>query len=129
MAQQAADQEAQARVRLSINLGFEMPRPATAQPPRKYVLSLEEFTNKIADAPKVVRDRLTRSYASWLTWWKSTTNSEDYQKFVCTQETDFLALLFHMYDSDTGGDEEEEGEASSDGKSRQLLTRELERQK
>ena len=39
------------------------------------------LANRGADIPEVA----ARSYASWLTWWKNTINSDDYMKYLSTQ--------------------------------------------
>ena len=39
----------------------------------------------LADLPTMVAERMSRSYASWLTWWKGTVNSDDYMKYLATQ--------------------------------------------
>ncbi|XP_067664459.1 coiled-coil domain-containing protein 87-like [Haliotis asinina] len=63
--------------------------------------------------PSVVADKMARTYASWLQWWKSTVTSDDYMKFLSTQETDFMGVLFHFYDSedDDGEDENDDGDS------------------
>lgn len=37
----------------------------------------------------MVAERMTRAYASWLTWWKGTLNSDDYMKFLATKVQNF----------------------------------------
>lgn len=59
------------------------------------------------DLPSFVQDKMARTYASWLQWWKSTITSDDYMKYLSTQETDYMAAVFHFYDSE---EEEEEDE-------------------
>lgn len=39
----------------------------------------------LADLPSLVAERMSRSYASWLAWWKGTINSDDYMKYLATQ--------------------------------------------
>ncbi|XP_052280455.1 coiled-coil domain-containing protein 87-like isoform X2 [Dreissena polymorpha] len=64
------------------------------------VTATEEF-------PSYVQDKVARTYASWLQWWKSTITSDDYLKYLSTQETDYMGAVFHFYDS---GDEDEDEE-------------------
>nr|CAB3228753.1 coiled-coil domain-containing protein 87-like [Phallusia mammillata] len=45
-------------------------------------------------------EKPSRAYASWLAWWKATITTDDYLKFLSTQETDFLGVIFHFYDSE-----------------------------
>lgn len=42
----------------------------------------------------------SRDYASWLAWWKATISTDDYFKFLSTQETDYLGVVFHFYNSE-----------------------------
>lgn len=37
------------------------------------------------DLPSFVQDKMARTYASWLLWWKSTITSDDYMKYLSTQ--------------------------------------------
>ncbi|MGH0116517.1 UNVERIFIED_CONTAM: hypothetical protein FKN15_009650 [Acipenser sinensis] len=59
------------------------------------------------DHPKP-EDTSSRAYKSWLQWWKSTVNSDDYLKYVSTKDSDYLGLVYHLYDSDESDDEENE---------------------
>ncbi|PIK61283.1 putative coiled-coil domain-containing protein, partial [Apostichopus japonicus] len=54
-------------------------------------------------------DRNARSYASWLAVEENTVSSEDYIKYLSTQESDYLGVVFHFYDH--------EGSTSIDDKS------------
>lgn len=74
----------------------------------------EQYVASIPDMPAAVMERLSRSYASWLQWWKSTINSDDYMKFISTQESDYLGAIFHFYNSDD--DEEDDLEAKAKAK-------------
>ncbi|XP_019810656.2 coiled-coil domain-containing protein 87 [Bos indicus] len=38
--------------------------------------------------------------ARWLNWWKSTLSVGDYFKYLTTQETDFLHVIFQMYEEE-----------------------------
>ena len=37
------------------------------------------------NVPTFVQDKMARTYASWLQWWKSTITSDDYMKYLSTQ--------------------------------------------
>ncbi|KAM5183205.1 coiled-coil domain-containing protein 87 [Callospermophilus lateralis] len=37
---------------------------------------------------------------SWLTWWKSTLSVDDYFKYLTNQETDFLHVIFQMFEEE-----------------------------
>ncbi|XP_053405914.1 uncharacterized protein LOC123566374 isoform X2 [Mercenaria mercenaria] len=63
------------------------------------------------DIPSFVQDKMARTYASWLLWWKSTITSDDYMKYLSTQETDYMAAVFHFYDSGEEDEDEDEGPA------------------
>ena len=60
-------------------------------------------------------DAQSRSFASWLNWWRSTVGSDDYMKFLSTQETDYLGVVFHFYNSDD--DDEDDDPAQTQSKS------------
>ncbi|KAB0407472.1 hypothetical protein E2I00_007644 [Balaenoptera physalus] len=38
--------------------------------------------------------------ASWLNWWKTTLSVGDYFKYLTTQQTDFLHVIFQMYEEE-----------------------------
>ncbi|KAL8616651.1 hypothetical protein ACOMHN_031633 [Nucella lapillus] len=65
-----------------------------------------------ASMPSFVADKMSRTYASWLQWWKSTVTSDDYMKYLSTLETDYMGVVFHFYDSEEGeSDDEDSGHA------------------
>nr|XP_020020318.1 coiled-coil domain-containing protein 87 [Castor canadensis] len=37
---------------------------------------------------------------SWLTWWKNTVSVDDYFNYLSSQETDYLHVIFHMYEEE-----------------------------
>ncbi|XP_053134410.1 coiled-coil domain-containing protein 87 [Hemicordylus capensis] len=39
-----------------------------------------------------------KAYASWLRWWRSTFNTDDFLKYISTRESDYLQVIFHLYD-------------------------------
>lgn len=61
--------------------------------------------------PKFVAEKMARTYASWLQWWKSTVTSDDYMKYLSTTENDYLGATFHFFDSDDEDEEDEESAA------------------
>ncbi|XP_015267397.1 PREDICTED: coiled-coil domain-containing protein 87 [Gekko japonicus] len=48
--------------------------------------------------------------ASWLRWWKTTFNTDDYLTYISTKDSDYLQVVFHLYDYDREEEEEEEEE-------------------
>ena len=55
--------------------------------------------------------KATPAYTTWSNTWNSTVNTEDYLKYVSRTESDYLRLIYHLYDSE-GSDSEEEKEAT-----------------
>ena len=55
----------------------------------------------------------SRSFSSWLNWWRNTVGTDDYMKFLSTQETDYLGVVFHFYNSDDDDDEEDAAQTQS----------------
>ncbi|MBN3290735.1 CCD87 protein, partial [Polypterus senegalus] len=53
-------------------------------------------------------DTSSRAYTSWLQWWKSNINTDDYLKYISTKDSDYLGVVFHFYNSDDSDDEEDE---------------------
>ncbi|RNA18146.1 coiled-coil domain-containing 87-like isoform X1, partial [Brachionus plicatilis] len=41
-----------------------------------------------------------KEFNVWLRWWKTYLSSEDYIKYLTTQTSDYLGLIFHLYDQD-----------------------------
>ncbi|XP_071795069.1 coiled-coil domain-containing protein 87-like [Asterias amurensis] len=74
----------------------------------------------------LVDDRTARSYASWLAWWKNTISSDDYTKYLSTQETDFLGVVFHMYEKDQ--EDSDAGKTEKDVLSSSKMAKQRERQ-
>lgn len=48
----------------------------------------------------------SRVYNSWLVWWKSVVNTDDYMKYVSTQDLDYLKVIYHLYNSDSEDEEQ-----------------------
>ncbi|KAL5259037.1 hypothetical protein ACHWQZ_G009491 [Mnemiopsis leidyi] len=57
-------------------------------------------TNNFKVPAEVKSSREGKSYTNWLQWWKSIMSAEDYQKYLSIRESDYLALIFHLYDSE-----------------------------
>ncbi|RUS82792.1 hypothetical protein EGW08_009456 [Elysia chlorotica] len=58
--------------------------------------------------PSSMAEKMNRTYASWLQWWKSTVTSDDYMKYLSTLETDYMGAVFHFYDSEEDSESEDE---------------------
>ncbi|CAH2277403.1 Hypothetical predicted protein [Pelobates cultripes] len=43
---------------------------------------------------------------SWLTWWKSLVNFDDYMKYISTKDLDYLKVIYHLYNSDSEDEEQ-----------------------
>ncbi|XP_051976551.1 coiled-coil domain-containing protein 87 [Xyrauchen texanus] len=63
-----------------------------------------ERTERAANRKRPV-DVTTRAYRAWFQWWKCQLSLDDYLNYISNQDSDYLSVLFHLYDSD---DEEEE---------------------
>lgn len=69
---------------------------------------LEEVIDTAATPNLPVRKNLTKKgRASWLKWWKNTFNTDDYLKYISTKDSDYLQVIFHLYDYDKEEEEEE----------------------
>ena len=53
-----------------------------------------------------------RAYHSWLAWWKSVLSVDDFKRYLKGQESDYLGLVYHLYNSDSDSEEEEIREAA-----------------
>ncbi|XP_074605915.1 coiled-coil domain-containing protein 87-like [Acropora palmata] len=69
----------------------------------------------------------SKSYNSWLAWWRSTITTDDFLKYLSTQENDFMSLLFHLYDSDNEDDNDEDGDEARPDTVQMALMREREK--
>ncbi|XP_067111138.1 coiled-coil domain-containing protein 87 [Osmerus mordax] len=66
---------------------------------------------KRCDGPvdhKKPTDINSRAYNAWLQWWKTNLTLEDYLQYISKQDSDYLGVVFHLYDSDDADDEEDE---------------------
>ncbi|XP_077185176.1 coiled-coil domain-containing protein 87 [Paroedura picta] len=62
---------------------------------------LEEVIDTITTPNLPVRKNLSKKQrASWLKWWKATFNVDDYLKYISTKDSDYLQVIFHLYDYD-----------------------------
>ena len=48
-----------------------------------------------------------RQYQTWLAWWKSTISTADFYRFLMKKQTDYLGLIYHLYNSDSDSEIEE----------------------
>ncbi|XP_028407068.1 coiled-coil domain-containing protein 87-like isoform X2 [Dendronephthya gigantea] len=63
--------------------------------------------------------KASKSYNSWLAWWRSTINIDDYFKYLSTQDNDYLSLTYHLYESDDS-DSENDGDKDRKPNAREL---------
>lgn len=74
--------------------------------------AIEDFPSEVYNQQQgdslLHSDFLARAYSSWLAWWKQTVNTDDYLKYLSTQESDYMKTIFHLYDSDEDEDDEDE---------------------
>ncbi|PAA69407.1 hypothetical protein BOX15_Mlig026599g1 [Macrostomum lignano] len=102
------------------------PRPGSRAPAPRYAMQMGDFQRNVLEMPKAVQERALRSYQSWLALWREELSPEDYKRYLATQETDYLGLVFHMYDSEDDEDEEAIERQRQEAERRQ---RDAERQK
>ncbi|XP_053575230.1 coiled-coil domain-containing protein 87 [Bombina bombina] len=62
--------------------------------------------NKSTEQPVTLDKEATRICNSWLVWWKSVVNVDDYIKYLSTQDVDYLKVIYHLY-SDESEEEEQ----------------------
>ncbi|XP_048010980.1 coiled-coil domain-containing protein 87 isoform X2 [Megalobrama amblycephala] len=72
--------------------------------PNPYSISHRERTERAANRKRPV-DATTRVYRAWFQWWRCQLSVDDYLNYISNQDSDYLSVLFHLYDSD---DEEAE---------------------
>ncbi|XP_056312352.1 coiled-coil domain-containing protein 87 [Danio aesculapii] len=75
--------------------------------PNPYNISHRERMERNVNK-KRPEDVTTRAYRAWFQWWKCQLSLDDYLDYISTQDSDYLSVLFHLYDSDDGDDEEAE---------------------
>ncbi|KAM4676010.1 LOW QUALITY PROTEIN: coiled-coil domain-containing protein 87 [Discoglossus pictus] len=54
---------------------------------------------KSAEQPLSLDKEDAKICNSWHVWWKSIINSDDYMKFLSTQDVDYLKVIYHLYSS------------------------------
>ncbi|XP_012942801.1 coiled-coil domain-containing protein 87 isoform X2 [Aplysia californica] len=69
---------------------------------------MNQMMTSVEGMPNIVADKMSRTYASWLQWWKSTVSSDDYMKYLSTLESDYMGAVFHFYDSGEESESEDE---------------------
>ncbi|XP_030629122.1 coiled-coil domain-containing protein 87 [Chanos chanos] len=95
-------------------------------PVLKGQIRLDMSHKKRTDIPedhKRPMDMTSHAYATWLKWWKSNLSPDDYLTYVSNQDSDYLSVIFHLYDSVDSDDEEDER-----NRLLQLQSEEIERQ-
>lgn len=85
------------------------------QPAHVIMFNNKEIYPRIPDMNEPIRKE-RRDLKYWRSWWKSIVCSDDYIKFLSLQETDYLAVIFHLF-----GNEEEEEEKEKEGRGRNIL--------
>ncbi|KAI0237485.1 Coiled-coil domain-containing protein 87 [Lamellibrachia satsuma] len=64
---------------------------------------------------------MARSYTCWQNWWKNIMNSDDYMKYASAQDSDYLGVVFHFYDSADEDDHDTHTQAPSRQISKQRM--------
>ncbi|WAQ98366.1 CCD87-like protein [Mya arenaria] len=88
--------------------GIETPNMDKVHEVLRNPSKMSQLVTATEEFPSYVQDKVARTYASWLQWWKSTITSDDYLKYLSTQETDYMAAVFHFYDSGEDDDDEDD---------------------
>ena len=78
-------------------------------------------SNNFKATQEAKTSREGKSYTNWLQWWKSIISGDDYMKYMSLRENDYLALVFHLYDSEEEVDSADERDL--------LLENELEKER
>ncbi|XP_056604571.1 coiled-coil domain-containing protein 87 isoform X2 [Triplophysa dalaica] len=68
-------------------------------------------------------DVSTRAYRAWFNWWKCQLSLDDYLNYISTQDSDYLSVIFHLYDSE---DEEEERHKLAQRQKKDMRRKQLE---
>ncbi|XP_050963361.1 coiled-coil domain-containing protein 87 [Labeo rohita] len=77
----------------------------TLRRPNLYSISHRERTQRAANRKRPV-NATARAYRAWFQWWRCQLSADDYLDYIASQDSDYLSVLFHLYDSDD--DEEAE---------------------
>lgn len=72
--------------------------------PNPYSISHRERMERASKRKKPL-DVTTHAYRAWFNWWKCQLSLDNYLNYISTQDSDYLSVMFHLYDSE---DEEEE---------------------
>ncbi|KAG8439471.1 hypothetical protein GDO86_005616, partial [Hymenochirus boettgeri] len=59
-----------------------------------------------AGQPIPLEKEASRTSNSWLVWWKSPLTSDDYMKYLQSQDMDYLRVIYHLYNSESEDEEE-----------------------
>ncbi|XP_035667190.1 coiled-coil domain-containing protein 87-like isoform X2 [Branchiostoma floridae] len=113
--------------RQSSDAGPVIQAPGTAAKPGPVMdKDMETIFASLPPSQHTSDQKSSRAYASWLAWWKSTINTDDYLKYLSTQESDFMGVVFHFYDSEESEDEEEteQGKRLTSKRQQQALEKE-----
>ncbi|XP_026085076.1 coiled-coil domain-containing protein 87 [Carassius auratus] len=74
--------------------------------PNQYSISHRERAEKAANRKRPV-NTTARAYRAWFQWWRCQLSMDDYLNYISNQDSDYLSVLFHLYDSEDDDDEEE----------------------
>lgn len=83
-------------------------------------------TNDQQEQPTSQDHRGSQTQSSWIKQWKETLNLDNYLKYVSSQDTDYLGVVFHLYNSD---DSEDEDQAAIEAATKQLEEKKKEKAK
>nr|XP_056709404.1 coiled-coil domain-containing protein 87 [Euleptes europaea] len=82
---------------------------------------LEEVIDTIASPNVPFKKTFSKKQrVSWLQWWKATFNTDDYLKYISTKDSDYLQVIFHLYNDDREEEEEEEGQPILDEREKKI---------
>ncbi|CAM4564854.1 unnamed protein product [Leuciscus chuanchicus] len=77
--------------------------------PNPYSISHRERIKRTENRKRPV-DATARAYRAWFQWWRWQLSLDDYLNYISNQDSDYLSVLFHLYDSDDDDDDDEEAE-------------------
>ncbi|XP_043092323.1 coiled-coil domain-containing protein 87 isoform X2 [Puntigrus tetrazona] len=75
--------------------------------PNPYSITHRERTERAVSSKRPV-NATARAYRAWFQWWRCQLSMDDYLDYISNQDSDYLSVLFHLYDSDEDDDEEAE---------------------
>nr|XP_055046557.1 coiled-coil domain-containing protein 87 isoform X2 [Misgurnus anguillicaudatus] len=91
--------------------------------PNPYSISHRERMEMASNRKRPV-DETTRAYRAWFNWWKCQLSFDDYINYISNQDSDYLSVIFHLYDSE---DEEEERKKLAQKQKKERRRRQQER--